>query len=216
MLSEENRYQLPINTATRDLVLPSLNDSFMFMSEEEHSAAPISLETQQHNILNSDLLSTYCVCAIGTHPHYASSKLSSLPNLNSLGFGSYPSENYGGDKLYNIHSSNHTYQNECKFGSNKYIKMDHPLAFGQYSTVPIETINDDMVSKRSLFKLALYNVQKFILHFVNRHVSPNFFLFQTKTYTCTFGNCGKVFYKKWNFSLHMKMHLKIKQFKCSD
>lgn len=31
---------------------------------------------------------------------------------------------------------------------------------------------------------------------------------------CTFENCSKVFYKKWNYNLHIKMHLKIKQFKC--
>ncbi|CAI2387315.1 unnamed protein product [Moneuplotes crassus] len=35
-----------------------------------------------------------------------------------------------------------------------------------------------------------------------------------KVFMCSFGNCRKVFYKKWNFSLHMKMHYKIKQFKC--
>ncbi|CAI2387056.1 unnamed protein product [Moneuplotes crassus] len=35
-----------------------------------------------------------------------------------------------------------------------------------------------------------------------------------KIFMCSFGSCRKIFYKKWNFSLHMKMHYKIKQFKC--
>lgn len=35
-----------------------------------------------------------------------------------------------------------------------------------------------------------------------------------KAFIWSFGDCRKIFYKKWNFSLHMKMHLNIKQFKC--
>lgn len=37
---------------------------------------------------------------------------------------------------------------------------------------------------------------------------------EEKIFHCTYGNCAKVFYKKWNYNLHMKMHLKIKQFEC--
>mmetsp|Transcript_9461 Transcript_9461/g.8330 ORF Transcript_9461/g.8330 Transcript_9461/m.8330 type:complete len:125 (+) Transcript_9461:154-528(+) len=36
----------------------------------------------------------------------------------------------------------------------------------------------------------------------------------SKIYECSFESCPKVFYKRWNYSLHMKMHLNIRQFKC--
>ena len=35
-----------------------------------------------------------------------------------------------------------------------------------------------------------------------------------KTFFCAVPGCGKVFHKKWNFSLHMKTHYKIRQFEC--
>ncbi|CAI2386970.1 unnamed protein product [Moneuplotes crassus] len=37
-----------------------------------------------------------------------------------------------------------------------------------------------------------------------------------KVFMCSYGSCRKVFYKKWNFSLHMKMHYNIRQFKCQE
>mmetsp|Transcript_12764 Transcript_12764/g.11319 ORF Transcript_12764/g.11319 Transcript_12764/m.11319 type:complete len:161 (+) Transcript_12764:144-626(+) len=33
-------------------------------------------------------------------------------------------------------------------------------------------------------------------------------------FKCTFKDCTKIFHKRWNHSLHMKMHLNIRQFEC--
>jgi len=45
----------------------------------------------------------------------------------------------------------------------------------------------------------------FVLTNYNLDVNTN----TGKAFVCSYGNWRKVFYKKWNFSLHMKMHLKI-------
>jgi hypothetical protein len=37
---------------------------------------------------------------------------------------------------------------------------------------------------------------------------------EVKTFKWAVQECSKIFYKKWNYSLHMKMHLGIKQFRC--
>lgn len=37
---------------------------------------------------------------------------------------------------------------------------------------------------------------------------------EVKIFKWAVDECDKIFYKKWNYSLHMKMHLGIKQFRC--